>query len=156
MKLLFRQRMFSWLDSYDIYDEAGNTVFTVKGQLGWGHRLHIYDARGCHVGTVKQRVLTFLPQFGLYENDSYIGRIRKEFTLFRPTFTVECGGWQVQGEIFEWDYKIFNPSGALVAAVNKELFRWTDTYVINVTDPGDALRCLMVVLAIDAEKCSRD
>ena len=26
MRLLFRQRLFSWFDSYDIYDEAGNTV----------------------------------------------------------------------------------------------------------------------------------
>lgn len=24
MRLLFRQRMFSWFDSYDIYDENGN------------------------------------------------------------------------------------------------------------------------------------
>ena len=27
MKLLFKQRLFSWFDSYDIYDEAGETVF---------------------------------------------------------------------------------------------------------------------------------
>lgn len=33
MKLLFRQRIFSWFDSYDIYDEWGNTVYTVRGQL---------------------------------------------------------------------------------------------------------------------------
>lgn len=33
MKLLFRQRIFSWLDSYDIFDENGETVYTVKGQL---------------------------------------------------------------------------------------------------------------------------
>ena len=26
MKLLFKQRFFSWFDSYDIYDEAGNTA----------------------------------------------------------------------------------------------------------------------------------
>ena len=26
MKLLFKQRAFSWFDSYDVYDEAGNTV----------------------------------------------------------------------------------------------------------------------------------
>ena len=32
MKLLFKQRLFSWFDSYDIYDEAGNTVYVVKGQ----------------------------------------------------------------------------------------------------------------------------
>ena len=36
MKLLFKQRFFSWLDSYDIYDEYENTVYTVKGQLSWG------------------------------------------------------------------------------------------------------------------------
>ena len=54
MKLLFKQRFFSWFDSYDIYDESGSTVFTVQGQLSWGHRLHILNARGEHVGTVRQ------------------------------------------------------------------------------------------------------
>ena len=29
MKLLFRQRAFSWFDSYDIYDENENTVYVV-------------------------------------------------------------------------------------------------------------------------------
>jgi uncharacterized protein YxjI len=33
MKLLFKQRFFSWFDSYDIYNEAGDIVYTVKGQL---------------------------------------------------------------------------------------------------------------------------
>ena len=32
MKLLFKQRFFSWFDSYDIYNEAGDVVYTVKGQ----------------------------------------------------------------------------------------------------------------------------
>ena len=52
MKLLFKQRFFSWFDSYDIYDEAGNTVYVVKGQLSWGHKLVIYDAGGCEIGMV--------------------------------------------------------------------------------------------------------
>ena len=43
MRLLFRQRLFSWFDSYDIYDEAGNTVYTVEGKLAWGHCLHILN-----------------------------------------------------------------------------------------------------------------
>ena len=30
MKLWFKQRMFSWLDSYDIYDENGQTMFVGK------------------------------------------------------------------------------------------------------------------------------
>lgn len=35
-KLLFKQRLFSWFDSYDIYDEMEQTVYVVKGQLAWG------------------------------------------------------------------------------------------------------------------------
>ena len=62
MKLLFKQRFFSWFDSYDIYNEAGETVYTVKGQLSWGHCLKIYDAQDREIGTVKERIFTFLPK----------------------------------------------------------------------------------------------
>lgn len=75
MKLLFRQRIFSWLDSYDIFDENGETVYTVKGQLSFGHKLFIYDRYNEHIGTIKEEILTFLPRFALYEKDQYIGKI---------------------------------------------------------------------------------
>ena len=57
---------------------------------------------------------------------------------------------------FEWDYQILNGYGQCVADVSKQLFNWTDTYVIDVRNPQDALCALMLVLAIDAEKCSRN
>ena len=156
MKLLFKQRMFSWLDSYDIFSEAGETVFTVKGQLSWGHCLKIFDAMGGELGTVKEKIFTFLPKFELYLGEQYIGCISKEFSLFRPKYNIDCNGWQVEGDFFEWDYQIVNGMGQRIATISKELFNWTDTYTIDVYDPKDALCALMLVLAIDAEKCSRD
>lgn len=156
MKLLFKQRMFSWFDSYDIYNEAGEVVYVVKGQLAWGHCLKIFDAWGGEIGMVKERVLTFLPSFELYVGDDYLGCIRKEFALFKPVYTIECNGWQVEGNFWEWDYEITGPDGEPKAAVSKQLLNWTDTYVIDVADPADALCALMLVLAIDAEKCSRN
>ena len=45
----------------------------MKGQLSWGHCLKIYDVAGREVGTVKERVFTFLPKFELYEGPQYIG-----------------------------------------------------------------------------------
>lgn len=36
MKLIFKQRFFSWFDSYDIYNEEGNIFYKIKGQLAWG------------------------------------------------------------------------------------------------------------------------
>lgn len=154
MKLLFKQRLFSWFDSYDIYDEAGNTLYTVKGQLSWGHCLKIFDQNGAEIGTVKEKIWTFLPKFELYLGEKYIGCIAKEFS-FRPKFNIDCNGWHVEGNFWEWDYNILNSSGLQIASVSKELFHWTDTYVIEVLDSADALSALMLVLAIDAEKCSR-
>lgn len=156
MKLLFKQRFFSWFDSYDIFDENENVLFSVEGQLSWGHRLHILNAKGEHVGTVKQRVMTFLPRFELYFGDEYVGCITKEFSFFRPNFSVDHNGWSIDGDFLEWDYQILDSAGALVAEVSKELFRMTDTYVIDVVREEDALSALMVVLAIDAEKDSRN
>ncbi len=155
MKLLFKQRFFSWFDSYDIYNEAGETVYTVQGQLAWGHCLKIYDASGREIGTVKERILTFLPKFEMYLGERYIGCISKEFTFFKPRYNIDCNGWQVDGSWLEWDYTILDRSGRNIASVSKEIFNWTDTYVIDVRDPADALCALMLVLAIDAEKCSR-
>lgn len=156
MKLLFKQRFFSWFDSYDIYDEEGNTVYVVKGQLAWGHRLKIFDAFDNEIGTVQERVFTFLPKFELYLGENYIGCISKEFTFLKPKYNIDCNGWQIEGNFFEWDYVILNREGACIAEISKQLFNWTDTYVIDVHDPEDALCALMLVLAIDAEKCSRD
>ena len=156
MKLLFKQRFFSWFDSYDIYDEAGNTVYTVKGKLAWGHCLKIYDSNGNELGTVKERIFTFLPKFEMYLQDEYIGCIKKEFTFFKPKFSIDCKGWSVTGSFWEWDYAIEDAHGADIAIISKKLFNFTDTYVIDVLRPSDALEVLMLVLAIDAEKCSRN
>lgn len=155
MKLLFKQRFFSWFDSYDIFDEAGATVYTVKGQLAWGHCLKIFDVYGNEIGTVKERILTWLPKFEMYLGERYLGCISKEFSFFRPKFNIDCNGWHVDGDFFEWEYSILNAQGQSVANVSKEIFNWTDTYSIDVRDPQDALCALMLVLAIDAEKCSR-
>lgn len=156
MKLLFKQRFFSWFDSYDIYDEAGNVVYTVKGQLAWGHCLKIFDAVGREVGVVKERVLTLLPKFEIYIDNTYIGCISKEFTFFKPKYNIDYNGWQVEGDFLEWDYSIRDSSGRTVSSIEKQIWNWTDTYVIDVSDPANALYALMLVLAIDAEKCSRN
>lgn len=152
MKLLFKQRFFSWFDSYDIYDADGNTVFTVEGRLSWGHKLEIFDRGGAHIATLKERVFTFMPKFEIYIGENYVGEIVKKFTLLKPSFSVDCCGYTVSGDFFEWDYRIMS-GNCEIARIEKELFRWTDTYVIDVADEKNALISLMIVLAIDAAKC---
>ena len=156
MRLLFKQRFFSWFDSYDIFDENGNTVYTVKGELAWGHQLRIYNAYGNDIGMIKEKIFTWLPKFEMYIGDNYMGCISKEFSFFKPSFNIDYNGWHIDGDWLEWDYTICDTAGRSVATVSKEIWNWTDTYVIDIYDPKDAIYALMLVLAIDAEKCSRN
>ena len=156
MRMLFKQRFFSWFDSYDIYGESGEVLFQVKGRLSWGKKLEIYDASGRHIGTLLQKIFTFLPTFELYLNDRFIGTIRKGFSFFRPIFEIDCNGWFIEGDWAEWDYRIFDSYGVQVAYISKEIFNWTDTYVLDVADSTNAVTVLMVALAIDAEKANRN
>ena len=72
MKLLFKQRFFSWFDSYDIYDETGATVYTVEGKLSFGHHLEVHDAMGNAIGNLQEKVFTLLPKFEIYLEDTYV------------------------------------------------------------------------------------
>ncbi len=156
MKLLFKQRLFSWFDSYDIYDEIGRKVFTVEGEPSLGHCLRIYDANRNELGMIQERFFKLMPTFDFYLGDDCVGSIKREFTLFSSEYDIDYNGWHVEGDFFGWDYEIKNRAGTCVATVNIELLNWTDTYSITVENPQDALCALMVVLAIDAEKCSRN
>lgn len=62
----------------------------------------------------------------------------------------------MEGNWLEWDYTILDAAGQSIASVSKEIWNWTDTYAIDILNPQDAVYALMLVLAIDAEKCSRN
>lgn len=155
MKLLLKQRLFSWLDSYDVYDKDGNTVFIVKGKLSFGHCLIVYDTNGNELAMLKERVMTFLPRFDIFIGGREVGCITKEFTFFHPKFSIDFNGWWVEGDIFGWNYSVIG-DGRTVMTVTKDVFHLTDHYVLNIPDSENALQGLLLALAIDAQKCSAE
>ena len=60
----------------------------------------------------------------------------------------------MEGNFWEWDYQVTEGS-RLVMALSKGLWNLTDTYRMDIPRPEDALLCLMIVLSIDAAKCSQ-
>ena len=154
MKLLIKQRVFSWTDTYDIYDESGNPKYFVKAEFfTLGHQLHVYDKYQREIGFISQKIFHMLPQFEIHINGQVLGRVRKEFTFLKPRYQVECRGWDVSGNFMGWDYDV-TERGQMVAHISKELFHWGDTYVINFVRPEDEVMVLLLVIAIDAANCS--
>ncbi len=155
MKLLIKQRVFSWSDTYDVYNEWEQPVYFVKAEFfTLGHQIHITDEQtGQEKGSVHQRPFALMPRFELVVGGKSLGWIRKEFTLFRPRFTLDINGWLVQGDVFGWDYDVVDSAGRVIMHITKELFHWGDTYVLDIPNQRDSLLCLMIAIAIDAANC---
>ena len=156
MQLLIKQRVFSWTDTYDVYDEYGNVRYFVKAEFfSLGHRLHVFDAAGNEIGLVRQKLLTFLPRFEIDSQGIFMGTIEKNFSMFRPRYDIDFMGWQAEGDFFGWDYDVYE-GGSSVVHVRKKLLTWGDTYVIEFMNPSHEIPALLLVLAIDAVNCSDD
>ena len=132
MRLLIKQRVFSWTDTYDVYDENENRKYFVKTEMfRMGHQIHVYDAAGNEIGMIKQRVFTLL-----------------------PCFDIAIGGRRCEGDFMDWNYDVY-AACSVVIHISKELFHWGDTYVLDIMNPQDEIPALMLAVAIDAANCSQ-
>ena len=155
MELLIKQRVFSWSDTYDVYDQWEEPKYFVKAELfTLGHIIHVYDRQNREVGCIRQRLLTLLSKFELEIGGESLGELREEFTLFRPNYTLDCNGWKVSGNFLGWEYDVTN-GDRTVMHITKELFHWGDTYVLHIENPEDEILCLLIAIAIDAANCDQ-
>ena len=154
MQLLIKQRVFSWTDTYDVYDEKEEPKYFVKAEFfALGHQIHVYDKSGREVGMVKQRLLTLLPAFDIEIDGNEFGSVQKEFTFFKPRYELDYNGWRCEGDFLAWDYDVYEECCAVVH-ISKKPFHWGDTYVIDILDPKDEIMALMLAIAIDAANCT--
>lgn len=157
MELQIKQRVFSWSDTYDVYDESGEARYYVEAEIfAFGHQIHVYDKRsGEEVGSIHQKLLTFLPQFEIVIGGRTVGTIRKEFSFLTPRYNVDFRGWDVEGDFLNWEYGVYQGSRE-VMRITKEWFTWGDTYVLRYSNIADEIPGLLLVIAIDAVNCSDD
>ena len=156
MRLCIKQRVFSWTDSYDVYDENGVARYFVQAEfLTLGHQIHVYEKQtGREVGSIHQRLLTFLPTFDIIVDGQSQGCVSKQFSLFTPRYEVDFRGWDVEGDLLGWDYS--GHQGNLeIMNISKQWLSWGDTYTLQYSNPAHEMPGLLLVLAIDAANCDK-
>ncbi len=156
MELRIRQRVFAMTDTYDVFDENGEARYYVREEFfSFGHQIHVYDKRtDSEVGGIFQRLFSLRPRFDIEVNGQTVGTITKKLTMFRPRYKVDYRGWEVEGNIFQWDYTV-REHGREIMSISKELLTWGDTYILHYDDASHEILGLLLVIAIDAANCER-
>jgi len=154
MQLLIKQRVFSWTDTYDVYDQWGNPKYYVRAELlALGHHIHVYRKdTGEEVGAIHQRLLTLLPKFDVEIDGKLVGTVRRELSLLAPRYSLDYRDWYIEGDVLEWNYQVLQGSRE-VMYIQREWLHWGDTYTLNFEEPEAEIPGLLLVIAIDAANC---
>lgn len=157
MKLIFKQKVWSLVGKYEIYNEKGDVEYTVQGKFGIPAKFYIYDKNGNEISMVKQKILSLFPTSYICINDEIVGTIKRKFSFFKPKYDIDYKDWEIDGNFFEWDYTVYgNNRSETVAVVKKELFKFTDTYTLNILKEDEAPFLIAFIIAIDVEKARRN
>ncbi len=150
MKLYVKQKVFSWVDRFYIKDEEGVDRYYVEGQLfSWGKKLRVYDMANQEIAFIQQKVFSFLPKFYVFKSDVQIAEIVKEFTFFKPRYSIVGLNWTIIGDFWSHEYQI-NENDQPIVRISKHWFTWGDSYELDILNDKDVDLALAVVLAIDA------
>ena len=126
MKLYIKQKVFSLTSKFTVKDESGNDRYFVEGEFfSLRGRLHIMDAQG-----------------------EEIAEIVKDFSFFRPKYSLENTSLSVEGDFWSHEYSLYDGDRNIMN-IHKEWFTWGDSYELDILDPDYELISLGIVLAID-------
>ena len=152
MKLFIEEIFFSlWGGSYNVFHEDRSVAYTVQGQPSLVRRkLSIMDPNGNEVGMLQTKIIRFLPAYTIWKNGREIGMVKQKFSLLKPKFDVDFKNWHVEGNFMGWNYKIYDQQERVVAAIDQQIWNFTEHFVIDCANDEDALDVLMLNLAISA------
>ncbi|MDO4711440.1 MAG: LURP-one-related family protein [Peptostreptococcaceae bacterium] len=151
-RLYVQQKIFKITDHYPIMDEDGNTVYQVDEDFQLiGKTVHVSDASGRHLFTVRRELLTFLPRFTVDFADGYDLTLQSKFSFFRNVIEVQPTGIgiTIEGDFFSKNFDVLK-NGRLIGRIDRKLFTIGDKFAIEVADESNEELFIAVMIAVDA------
>ena len=147
---LVKQKFRLGGERFDIKDELGNVAYQVEGSFfKIPKTFTIYDVAGEQVSEIRKEVMTFLPRFEIQLSNGDSFYIRKKFTFFRDKYEFDNLGLRIEGDIWDWDFKLLDDRDQVIAEISKEFIRLTSTYNLTVYEDSYADLVVSLCVAID-------
>ena len=138
---LVKQKFRLGGERFDIKDDRGNVDYQVEGSFFQIPKTFtIYDANGEQVSQISK----------LSDGASFY--IRQKFTIFRDKYEFDNLGLRIEGNFWDWSFKLLDDRDQLVAEIKEEIFHLTSTYTVTVLEDSYADLVISLCVAIDYVK----
>ena len=149
-RFLVKQKFRLGGERFDIKDEMGNVAYQVEGSFfKIPKTFTIFDNSGEQVSEISKEMLTFMPRFEIQLSNGDSFYIRKKLTFFRDKYEFDNLGLRIEGDIWDWDFKLLDDRDQVIAEISKEFIRLTSTYNLTVYEDSYADLVVSLCVAID-------
>ncbi|MEW4305775.1 LURP-one-related/scramblase family protein [Rossellomorea marisflavi] len=151
-QLYMKQKVFSIGEKFTVKDQDELDRYYVEGSfMRFPKTFSIMDTGREEVALITKKMLSFLPTFFVEVEGKEVLTIKKEFSFFKPRYTIDAAGIEVSGNWWDMNFQVFE-HGEVVGDVAKEWFSWGDSYRVNVHKENMEKVMIALVVAIDCVK----
>lgn len=150
-----KQKMWSLGGKFTINDELGMPAYQVEGSLfKIPKSFKIMDMQGKLIGQIDKQFWSFLPKFQVNLANGQSFTIKKDFTFFKPHYSIANLGMEVQGNLWDMNFQLYQ-NGQQVAQIDQEWLKLTSTYNIKVYQESYSDLVVALTVAIDYVKARK-
>ncbi|MCG5103147.1 LURP-one-related/scramblase family protein [Oceanobacillus alkalisoli] len=154
-ELYIKQKLLSLSGRFTVKDADERDVYIVEGSFMKIPKVYtIKDEREAEVARITKRVLTWMPKFTVAVAGEEVITIKKEFSFFKPRYTIDALGLEVTGDWWGMDFEVYQ-HGEFIGDVKKKWFTWGDSYQVRVNDESQENLIISLVVAIDCVKADQ-
>ncbi|MFD1928257.1 LURP-one-related/scramblase family protein [Sporosarcina siberiensis] len=156
MKTLYiKQKIFSLGGKFTVKDVNEVDVYYIEGSLMKIPKSYsIKNAEMDKVALITKKMFSLMPTFFVETVGQEDVTIKKEFTFFKPKYTINAIGIDVQGNWWDMNFKVVQ-NGEVIGVVDKKWFTWGDSYQIQIMKEETESLIIALVVAIDCAKATQ-
>lgn len=154
-KLYVKQKIMSLRGKFTVMDEKQNDVYTVEGSFMQIPKTYsIFNVKHDEVAVISKKLFSWLPKFFVNVDGSEVLTIKKDFTLFKQSYSIEAAGIDVTGNWWDMNFEVYR-NGEVIGQVRKKWLSWGDSYEVQVLNEDMEIIIISIVIAIDCVKADQ-
>jgi uncharacterized protein YxjI len=142
-------RFFTMHHHIDITDENGTVVYHSDSKILSLHdKTTVSDARE-EIAYIERRLLSIHERHLVRMKDGTEFELSTELLhLIKHVINIEGLGWQIEGNIVGWNYRLWDGNGDIIAVISQKALSIHDKYCIDIYRPEDEQTVVAIVVAL--------
>ena len=153
MILFFESRLTSWASRFNVYTEDGEVFCQVCGKIAAAKKFLILDGEENQIGEVRETMLSIPSKLQLIKDGIVLTSVKKG-GFFRSGYIAD-NGWSVEGKTKEWNWTVRKSDGTDAVRLSRVLPGASGRNGMVIADDVDPLLAVMMVVAVDSERCEK-